>query len=67
MSLPRKDVRAYIDAELYQALLEICEHDGISTAEFVEALVVPAIEKRVHDAITLADRFRRRGISRQTP
>ena len=67
MSLERKDVRGYLDADLHAALIAICEADGITSAEFIERLLVPVIQKRIHDAITLADFLQRHGITRSDP
>lgn len=64
MSLERKDVRASLDADLHAALKEICDLDGVTTAEFIEALLAPVLRKRIHDTIELSDRLRRIGISR---
>jgi len=64
MSLERKDVRASLDADLHAALKEICDLDGVTTAEFIEALLTPVLRKRIHDTIELSERLRRIGISR---
>lgn len=67
MSLERKDVRASLDADLHAALKEICDLDGVTTAEFIEALLVPVLRKRIHDTMELSERLRRRGISGRDP
>ena len=67
MSLERKDIRAYIDPDVHQALVAICDTDGITIADFIEALVVPVVRRRVHDVSVLADRFRRAGLIRNEP
>ena len=63
MSLERKDVRAKLDADLHAALTAICDLDGVTQAEFVEAVLIPVLQKRVHDAIELARAVERPGIS----
>ncbi len=63
MSIERKDVRAKLDPELHAALKEICDLEGITTAEFVEAVLVPVLQKRIHDAIALARAAERAGIT----
>jgi len=63
MSLERKDVRAKLDPELHAALVEICDLEGITQAEFVEAVLVPVLHKRVHDAIALSRAAERAGIT----
>jgi hypothetical protein len=64
VSLERKDVRASLDADLHGILKDICEHEGITTAEFIERLLVPVLERRYHDTMKLARRFQRSGYSR---
>jgi hypothetical protein len=63
MSLERKDVRAYLDPDDHRALVAICNIDGTTISEFIESLIVPVIRKRVHDAVLLAQEFRREGTS----
>jgi hypothetical protein len=63
MSLERQDVRTKLDPEDHRALVRICDVDGVTIAEFVERLLVPAIRKRVHDANLLARDFPQAGIS----
>jgi hypothetical protein len=45
----------------------ICNIDGTTISEFIESLIVPVIRKRVHDAVLLAQEFRRDGTSRKGP
>lgn len=63
MSLDRLDVRFKLSAELHAQLKVICELDDIQVCDFVEALVIPVVKKRVHDAIELADKLHRAGIT----
>lgn len=63
MALDRKDVRAKLDPELHAKLVEICDLDGIDISEAVEAVISEAVLKRCADAIELANRLARRGIS----
>lgn len=63
MSLERKDIRAKLDDDMHAALKAICEVDEIDMGEFIESVLLPVIEKRVHDAILLADKLPRPGIS----
>lgn len=63
MSLERKDVRFKLDPEVHAQLKAICDHEGVDMGDFVEALVKPVVSKRVHDAIALANKFQRLGIS----
>lgn len=62
MSLERKDIRAKLDHELHAALKVICDTDGVDMGEWIEAQIVPVIEKRIHDAMVLAEAFQRQGI-----
>lgn len=61
--IERKDVRAKLDPELHADLCDICEIDGIDIADFIEALLIPAIRKRCVDASELHARRERRGIN----
>jgi len=66
MSLERKDVRFKLSAEDHARLKAICEIEEIEETDmddFVEALVVPVVRKRVHEAIELADKLQRAGIT----
>lgn len=63
MALERKDVRFKLDAELHAQLKAICDLDDIDIGEYIESLVVPVVHKRVHDAMVLADRLHRVGIT----
>ena len=63
MSLERKDVRFKLSAEDHARLKAICEIEETDIDDFIEALVVPVVRKRVHAAIELADKLRRAGIS----
>jgi hypothetical protein len=63
MALDRKDVRAKLDADMHAKLKAICDLEEIDMGIFIESVLVPVIEKRVHDAMLLADRLHRLGIS----
>ena len=66
MSLERKDVRFKLSAEDHTRLKAICEIEGTAIDDFVEALVVPVVRKRVHEAIELAEKLHRAGITGQS-
>ena len=63
MSLDRLDVRFKLDHVLHAQLKAICATDGTEINDFVEALVIPVVRKRVHEAIELAERLQRAGIA----
>jgi hypothetical protein len=63
MSIERKDIRAKLSPERHAQLRAICEVDGVDMGDFIEAALLPVIEKRVHDAIELAARLPRQGTS----
>jgi hypothetical protein len=63
MTLDRKDIRAKLDHEVHAALKAICDIEGVDMGEWIEAQLVPVIQKRVHDAMVLADAFQRAGIT----
>lgn len=62
MALERMDIRAKLDPDTHAQLKAICEIDGVDMGAFVEAVLVPVIEKRVHDAMVLAEKLQRAGI-----
>lgn len=63
MSLERKDIRAKLDPDKHAQLRAICEIDGVDMGDWIESVLLPVIERRVHDAIELAARLQRLGIS----
>lgn len=68
--LERKDIRAKLDPDMHAKLKAICDVDGVDMGEWIEAALLPLIEKRVHDAMVLASALQRQGITgsrRETP
>lgn len=63
MALERKDVRLKLDADVHTALKEICDVAGVDVGDFCESILVPEIRRRSHEAIELAERLARRGIT----
>lgn len=63
MALERKDVRFKLDERDHAALRAICDVAGVDVGEFVESIIVPEIRRRAHEAIELAERLARRGIT----
>ena len=64
MSEPRKDVKVYLDPEIHSALRAICAAKDIGLGEYIERLVAPHVREIAHEAMVLADEFRRLGIAR---
>jgi hypothetical protein len=62
MSLPRKDVKFWLDPEYHAALREICDMRGLTLGEFVEDLVVTEVDRVLHEASELHARTARLGI-----
>lgn len=62
MALERKDIRAKLDDDMHAALKAICDVENIDMGEFIEQALLPVIQKRVHEAILLADRLKASGI-----
>lgn len=56
MGIERKDVRGKLDPDLHAALKIICDAEGITEAAFVERVLVPVIERRIHEAMLIAGR-----------
>lgn len=70
MSLDRQDIRARLDADKHERLLAICNATGTTVADFIEALVVPAVDGKVHEAILICRQLGlipAAGINREEP
>jgi hypothetical protein len=63
MALERKDIRAQLDADMHAQLKAICEIEDVDMGDFIERELVPVIQKRVHDAMVLAGKLQRLGIT----
>lgn len=61
--LERKDIRAKLDPDRHAQLRAICDVDGVDMGDFIESVLLPVIERRVHAAIELAARLQRSGIT----
>jgi len=59
MTLDRKDVRIKLDAEMHSQLVCLADVDAQEIGAWVEALVVAEVQRRVHDARLIAERFPR--------
>jgi hypothetical protein len=63
MSLPKKDVRTAIPADLHDALRVLVGMSKFPTIErYVESLLCRHVVREANAAIMLADEFRRAGI-----
>ena len=54
MSLPRKDIRAKLDPDMYEAFAQIASLEGLQLCDLLERELVAFIARRVHDARLLA-------------
>lgn len=61
MSLERKDIRAKLDHDTHHALTVLADVDRLDIGEWVEAVLVREIERRVHEATLIANRIPRSG------
>lgn len=58
MALERKDVRFKCDPDGHAQLSFVAyDIDGLDIGEWVEALVMAEVKRRVHEARLIADRF----------
>lgn len=48
---------------MHAKLKAICDIDCVDMGEYIEAALLPIIEKRVHDAMMLANELARQGIT----
>lgn len=67
MSLERKDVRLYLDAEIHEALTVLADVERVELKEFAEALIRAEVLRRVHEASVIAAKTARLGLSRHEP
>lgn len=67
MSLPRKDVRFYLDPHMHAALVAICDARGIDLNDQVEQVITHWVEAKVHEASLIASATAGLGISRINP
>lgn len=67
MSLPRKDVRFYLDPHVHSALVAICDARGIDLNDQVEQVITHWVEAKVHEASLIASATAGLGISRINP
>jgi len=71
VSLPRRDVRFYLDADTHEALRVIAETKQIVMAELVESIVVQVVSDHIHEAKEIAKRTAdlviSSGVSRKGP
>ena len=51
MSLDRKDIRAKLDPEWHEALVSICEREGIDIGVFIEREIERVLSERIHKSI----------------
>lgn len=63
MTLPRKDVRAWLDADMHEALCVLADVDHLELKEFIERELVRVIKDRVHGAIETSARTAHLGIN----
>lgn len=63
MSLDRQDVRAKLDPDIKAGLKILCDVQGITEAQFIEAVLVPIIRQRIHDASLIAAKATLQGIT----
>lgn len=60
--LERKDGRFKLDPKWHELMRAVADSEGVSDGEWVEALVVRELARRVHAATVIADAARRAGI-----
>jgi hypothetical protein len=62
MSLERKDVRAKLDPEIHEALVKICERDGLDIGEYIEREVAAAVKAELHKYMLSRSKFEGLGL-----
>jgi hypothetical protein len=64
VSLPRKDLKFYLDSDVHAALHAIAEVKGVTMQEWVESVVEPVVRTTVSEVTLLHAAFLRSGIAR---
>lgn len=67
MSLERKDVRLYLDAEVHEALAVLADLGRQEIKELAEQIITAEVIRRVHAATVVAEKTARLGIVRSAP
>lgn len=62
MSLPEPDVHVRLSPEMHAALIALAEVEHCAPSRLARRVIEDYIADRAHDAIVLADEFRRLGI-----
>ncbi len=63
MSLERKDVRAKLHPTWHDMMRAVADSQGLTDAEWLEALIVRELKQQVHVATVIASAAQRAGIS----
>lgn len=63
MSLERKDFRGKLDPSWHELMRAVADAEGVGDGEWIEALILRELQKRVHVASVIAAAARRAGIS----
>jgi hypothetical protein len=61
--LERKDFRGKLDPRWHELMRAVADADGVGDGEWIEALIVRELQKRVHAASLIDAAARRAGIS----
>jgi hypothetical protein len=67
MSLPRKDLRVYLDPEVHAALLALAEVDGVEPAKLAEVVLQKYAIEHVQKCMLIAQRVDVAGLTRSRP
>jgi hypothetical protein len=51
MALDRKDIRAKLEPQWHEALVRICDREGIDIGVFVEREIERVLSERIHQSI----------------
>lgn len=62
MSLERKDIRAKLDPEVHEAMVAICERDGLDHGEFVEREIQRVVLDEMNKYMLSRSKFEDLGI-----
>lgn len=63
MSLERKDFRGRLDPAWHDLMRAVADAEGVSDGEWIEALILRELERRVHVASVISAAAERAGIA----
>jgi len=64
VSLPKKDVKVYLDPDVHAAFNAISDLERMTMQDLAEKVIRKFVQRRVHEANVLAEKLKSSGINR---